>query len=636
MSIVWGLEIKDSVSIPANAAAAAMGDAAQQAKTLAGAMKSAQSALTKANALGDVVNVRKAAANFHVLSEAYQKLPAEARAAADGTAALMAKQNAIVEAAQRTVAAEHEASEGARSLGESMTESVFKAELLKDALEELVKKGLEGIKEGFMFAIEASENLKRMTAQFDALGPAGQNAGAQTVAAIRGIAKEIPQSEAQIAGWARSLQATGTIRLDKLKDQIKAIAGADALGAVEGAGEATRSVLAKLNETSMKGGKTRFTLAELAPTGISEAEFLKSLGMTPANFEAAKKAGTVSGGQISDAITKAINIKSGGALAAQMDELSTIATKAKDGLTHLFEDVDVSPLTDGLKEFFSIFDAATPSGATLKRGITAAFKEIVAIMLKVRDGFLHLVIAFLETALFFKKHGEGIKAIVVGIGVALLVAFGPAALVAIATYTAAMVTAAIATIAANLPLILIAGAIGLITAAVIYFWPQIKKAIAAIGEFATKGFDMAVDFVAGLVGGFMDGVAKVENAASNMAHAALDAVRNIFKSHSPSVAAFELGGSIPEGLAGGIDAGSDKAAGASQDMAVNVMGRAAPRGGAGGAGGGGGGFSITIESFVIEAGHASSPGELKEMVEEGFSTLADRIALMIGSAPSPA
>jgi hypothetical protein len=607
VAIVWGLEIRDTVSAPANAAASAMGDAAQQAKALTSAMKSAQSALAKAQALGDVKGVKQAAANFHLFNEALSALPPPAAAAAEGT----------------------------KHLTESMTESVFKAELLKDAVEELAKKGLEALKEGFMFAIEASENLKRMTAQFDALGPAGQHAGAQTIAAIRGIAKEVPQSEAQIAAWARSLQATGTIKLDKLKDQIKAIAGADALGAVEGAGDNVRSMLAKLNEQGAGAGKVKFSLAQLAPTGISEPEFLHALGMTPQNFAAAKKAGTLSGQQISDAIVKAINIKSGGALEAQMDELGTLATKAKDSLTHLFEDVDVSPLTDGLKEFFSIFDAATPSGATLKRGITAVFKEIVQILLKVRDGFLHVVIAFLQGALFIKKHGEGIKAVILGVGAALLFAFGPAALVAIGAYTVAMIGAAIATIAANLPLILIAAAIGLITAAVIYFWPQIKKAIAAIAEFATKGWNMAVDFVAGLVGGFMSGVKKVEDAASNVAHAAIDAVKNIFKSHSPSQVMMDVGASIPEGLAGGIDAGTGKAVGASQDMASDVVGAAGPRGAAG-AGGGGGGVNITIESFVIEAGHAATPAELKDLVEEGFSTLADRLALMVGAGPSPA
>jgi hypothetical protein len=603
-----------------------MGDAASQAKVLAGAMKSAQAAVAKAAALGDVKGAQIAATRFHALSATLESLPPHAEAA----------------------------SEGARGLGESMTESVFKAEVLKDALEELGKKAVEALKTGFEFAIEASENLKRMTAQFDALGPAGQHAGAQTIAAIRGIAKEVPQSEAQIAGWARSLQATGTIKLDKLKDQIKAIAGADALGAVEGAGEATRAVLAKLNETSQKGGKTRFTLAELAPTGISEAELFKAMGpnMNAAGFEAGKKAGAITGAQISEAITKAINIKSGGALAAQMDELSTIATKAKDGLMHLFEDVDVSPLTDSLKSFFSIFDLSAPSGQAIKRGITAAFKEVSAILLKVGDGVRHVIIAFLQGAIFIKKHGEGIKAVVLGVGATILVAFGPAALIAIGAYTAAMWGAAVATIAANLPLILWAAAIGLAVAAIMYFAPQIKKSALAIGEFATKGWNMAVDFVASLVDGFMSGVKKVEDAASKIAHAAIDAVKNIFKAHSPSQVMMDLGVGIPEGMATGISQGTGKAVGASQDMSADVMSAATPgpqsgsgveaapkgRGGAalGGRGGGGGGFNITIESFVIEAGHASSPGELKELVEEGFSTLADRLAIMVGSGPSPA
>lgn len=611
MSITWGVELKDGVSQPAGMIASAMGTAAQQTKVLTSAMTAAQNAVTKAAAIGDVKGAQAAASRFHALSMTLADLPPH----------------------------EHEASDGAKGLGDSMFASVFKAELLSHAVEELGRKAAEALKEGFMYAIDASENLKRMTAQFDALGPSGQHAGKQTVAAIRDIAKEVPQSEAQVASWARSLMATGTIKLDKLKDQIKAIAGADALGAVEGAGDATRSILAKLNEQGMAGGgKVKFSMAQLAPTGISEPEFLKALGMTPQNFAAAKKAGTLTGAKISDAIVKAINIKAGGALGAQMDELSTIVTKAKDGFMHLFEDVDPAPLIDGLKEFFSIFDLANPSGQVIKATIVTVFNALYKITGKVfeamRVGFLHLIIWGLQAALFVKQHFGAIKAALIGVGVALLVVFGPAALAALAAFTMAMWGAAVATIAANLPLLLIAAAIGLVTAAVIYFWPQIKKAVSAVVEFAEKGWDAASNFVSGFVNGIVGGIVRAEQAVANMGTAVLDKVRGLFKSHSPSQVMFEIGAGIPEGMAGGIRGGTGAAVGASADMSGDVMGAAAS--GRGGRGGAGGGVVIHIDQFTIEAGHAASPGELRHIVEEEFTSLAERLAAMIGAAPQPA
>jgi hypothetical protein len=623
LAIVWGIELKDSVSVPANAAASAMGEASQQAKALTSAMKSAQSALAKAQALGDVAGVRKAAANFHQFGEALGRLPAPTE----------------------------EASNKARTFGDSMFGAVFKAELLKDAVEELGKKAFEALKGGFAMAIEASENLKRMTAQFDALGPAGAHAGAATIEALRDIGKEVPQSEAQVASWARSLMATGTIKMDKLREQIKAIASSDALGAVEGAGEATRNVLAKLNETMERGSKTKFTLAKLAPTGLSEADFLKAIGMSAANFEAAKKAGTVTGMQISDAIVKALNIKGKSALDAQMDELGTMATKAKDSFMRLFENVDIAPLADGLKSFFSIFDLANPSGQVLKAGITNTFNVIFKIVGKVfellRVGFLHLTIWALQALVYlkplvrqfqewFKAHDgmniliKGLKGL--GIVLGILVGFFGAIIVTTIGVYAAFTAIGLA----------IVGAMGWVLGLV-------PRAAEALVDLASKGIQAGKDLVMGLVNGVEGGVGAAVDAVKNLGKSALDAIRGVFQSHSPSQIMFGIGMGVPGGLAAGIHGGTGQAVAASAHMStavvapveqsvarapINDTAKPASRGGGGGAQGGS--VSVTIEQFTIEASHAGSPAEMRELVEEGFMSLTERLALMIGAAPEPA
>jgi len=622
VSIVWGVNLRDEVSPPANAAAKAMGDAAQQAKVLASAMKAAQAATTKAAALGDAAGVRRAAANYHVLSESFHALPPGAR----------------------------EATEKTHELGESMFASVFKAELLKDAVEELGKKAFEVLKSGFELAIDASENLKRMTAQFDALSAAGGVSGKATVAAIREIAKEVPQSEAQVAAWSRSLMATGTIRLDKLKEQIKAIASADALGAVEGAGEAVRGILSKLNETAERGSKTKFTLAKLAPTGLSERDFLNAIGMTAGNFEAAKKAGTVTGLQISDAIVKALNLKGKSALEAQMDELSTLATKAKDAFTKLFEDVDITPFTDGLKSFFNIFDLARPSGQAMKAGITATFNEIFKIAGKVfelmRHGFFVIGSVVLQTMLFlrpfvrqfkewFAAH-DGMNIMItalkgVGIVVGILAGFF-GGLVLSGLAVGAMFTALGTAVAL---------AIG-------YVVGLVPRAGEALGDMAFKAVQAGTDFVNGLVDGIKNGIGRAVAAAKEMGTSVLNSITGMFQSHSPSLVMRGIGMGLPGGLAAGIHGGTGQAVAASVHMSeavvrpvetVRVGASAPPRTAAPsgeGGGRGGGSVNLTIENFSINAGHTGTPQELRQIVEEEFTSLGERLALMIGSAPEPA
>ena len=283
-------------------------------------------------------------------------------------------------------------------------EGSLAARVVERAFDAIVDSGRELIS----MAIEASERVSHLTEVFGALsGASEESAGAAGKAIFdltRTIAKQLPQSEATIQSWARSLMAAGVTDLTKLQASLKAISGAEAL--VEGGGEKVRGMLAKLSEASERGTKVKFSIGQLAGTGVSEPEFLKQIGMTAANFEAAKKHGQITGTAIAEALTRAIGEKAAGPLAGQMGELSTVITKAKDSAMQLLEGVDPKPLVDGIKMLLSVFDATQPSGKLLKDILTGAFDAIFAVAGKLfaflKTAFLQLMIWGLQVAIWLK------------------------------------------------------------------------------------------------------------------------------------------------------------------------------------------------------------------------------------------
>jgi hypothetical protein len=288
--ISWGVELTDKVSAPANASAAAMGRAAQQAKVMTDAV--------------------------HGLHGPLGEIP-----------------SALDEVKEHS---------------ESMFTEFFKAEFAVELVKKLGEAVFDLGKEMFTMAIEAGENVEKLTSVFQALSGGVEGAGTATLAMLRDLEKEIPQSEKQVSAWARGLMAAGVTDMSKLRESLKAIAGAESL--VEGGGERVKSILEKLNEASIKGTKIKFSVASLAGTGLTEEDVMKQLGMTPKQLELAKKHGTITGTQIADAMVKALAEKSAGLLEAQMNEIGTMATKAKDSIMRLFEGVNIKPFSDGLKE----------------------------------------------------------------------------------------------------------------------------------------------------------------------------------------------------------------------------------------------------------------------------------------------
>lgn len=642
--IVFGVELKDQVSLNANRASEAMLGAADQAKVLGNAMKATQAAMAKAVALSDVAKVKLLSAQYQQLKESFQ-----------GVEPALLQQQTAMKAAAEAAKAEAKALEESRAAAKKAADDIAKAfaELAEKA-EQLKKNSAIGLGavaavgvataavlyEGGKMALEASENVKRLTATFDALGNGAPGAGAATLSMLRSLEKEVPESEATVASWARTLEGAGVTDLGSLRNDLKAVAAAEAL--VEGGGEHVKNMLAKLEEQSLKGGgKVKFSLAQLAGTGVSESEFLGAIGMTPANFAAAKKAGTLGGRQVSDAISKALATKASGALSAQMGELATLETKAADAAKHLFEGVDTEPLTAGVRDLFGIFDDAQPSGQVMKAAITGAFNAIFVVANKVlgfiRTAFLETIILALQVAIAIKHHPalfEAIGAVIAGSVIGAIVALT----VFTWGYVTAAAAAAVAVLAATWPFLLIGAAIGLVIFGIyelVKHWAQIKE---FFGNLAAGAIEAAANFVEGLVNGITNGVGRAVAAVKHLGTSVINGLKNLLGIHSPSTVMFEFGARTSEGFAGGITAGGGNVEAATSGMAgaaASGAGRGASGGSRGGAGGGGRAV-VHIDHLQIDGSKAVSPGEMRQIVEEELASLAERIALMIGAAPEPA
>jgi hypothetical protein len=563
-----------------------------------------------------------------------------AKSAADSVRGLESSMRGLESSANKMTSAMGDAGGGAsgfKEKSEGMFGAFLEAEIAVEAIKalgEAVLSAAEFVGELAWKAIEASEKVNMLTASFQALAGGGQGAGEQTLAAVRKIAKEIPQSETVVQKWAQSLMAAGVTDMSQLQGSLKAIAGAEAL--VEGGGDKVKGMLAGLAEQGA-GSKLRFNMRQLAGTGLTESDFLSAIGMTAANFNAAKKKGTITGQQIGIAISKALEEKSAGALDASMNTWDAAVAKGKDLITHLFEGVDTEGLMASVRDFFSVFDLANPSGQAIKVGIGGAMKWITE---KMQQGILlakHLFLflelhalltynylrpivhSFLEWSArtkFLSTVLDGLEFVLMGIGAAIGVAIVAVAAIGVAL---AGVATGVAWLIGKIP-DAIAALIGLGARG----WDALK-------EFVSSGARAAVDFVAGMIKGIVDGTGALVAAASHMAKSAWNAVTGALGIHSPSTVMMKVGANFGEGTALGIESKDSRVASAAGSQSAAAIPAAA-------ASKGGGSSSSSVSNkhdwhITINAKDGATAKDLYAIFEEQLASIEERLALSQGVAP---
>ena len=482
--------------------------------------------------------------------------------------------------------------------------------------------------EGAHLALEAVGLKEKTLAAFSALA-GGEEAGAATLKMVRELGRSVPQTEAELTQWAKTMLGAG-VSADDLQKNLKAVAGAQAL---VGGGEKALSVITRLNEAGAKGSKVKFSTSMLAGTGVTEEELMKQLGMTPKQLELAKKQGTLTGKQLSDALVNVLATKGAGPVEAQTLELSAQWAKLKDNFMHLFEDVDVGPFLEAIKSLFSVFDQAKPSGQAMKSGITTAlngvFKILAMIIPKVRTFFLEMIVFGLKAYIaikplwtgfvaFWKAHNGSaiLLTILKGLGIAIGVVVGAFAImlgvgVAVAGMFSAIGVAVVA-------------AVGLVIG-------LIPKAIGALADFGSAAIDAAKNFISGLVDGIKNGAGIVIDAVKNLGSSMLGGIKGILGIHSPSVEMMKLGKHAGGGFAAGVEAANDNVGAAAGGLSAAAAGGVAS--GVGGApapapSSGGGGVTVTLEAGAIQINGAS--GSATDLTETAVTLMFERIALTQG------
>ena len=403
--LTFSVGLEDHVSPAAKASASALRELQTELSGSKAKLALYQQQLSAAKALGDVEGYRK-----------YSALVAEARretfelgsalVAAGGPAAKLGEGlHKVVEPAEVA----HRALEGVESGLKGMASAIKSGDVaggIEGAAEalagmaqalDLVIPGLgsvaagaikaagaiggffaEVVEEGVKTALEVAEVNERLTATFEALGDKpGQ--GAKTLAFLNDLSTELPQTRDQLARWGKEFQAFGITDLGALREQIRATAAAQAIMG-EGGAEAYKKLAEKVQDAAqghhaLKMGKD--PIKAIALSGVSASAVAERLGMTLEQLDGKLKSGTMDAEKFGKALSSTLAEKGEKPLEAMGNEIGTIMAKGKETFLHLFDGIDVSPITDGLKSLIALGDAANPVGADIKAGIGEGIQGVI-------------------------------------------------------------------------------------------------------------------------------------------------------------------------------------------------------------------------------------------------------------------
>lgn len=473
------------------------------------------------------------------------------------------------------------AAEGIKKLGEAVVEA-------GEALVEFVAHGVE-------FALEAAEFKENMALAFDVVSQTADE-GERTYASIERIAEAQHLDIRHAIGLARELALAGVENEQIVSDTVAAQGALQRVGLEAGAEKLRRIV-----EQSETLGHLVLP-RKLGAVGFKVDDIAKSLNLTPKQFAADLKAGKIEVDRGISAINSAILGGNVGKLAAQKFDLKDVATDWHNVWQKIVEDVDAGPLTSALRNFVDIFSDGQSSGKGLKDELTSDVNAILKVLGNLvsqsETVFLKLELGFYEgkvaaIPLTDQLHKLGLE--------------GP---------NLASIGDSAREIAKDM---VIAGTAVALVAGFILRLQQLNE------PAKVAGHEIGLGFVGGLLDALTSGKFQVVKEIAGLGQAAISALRNVWKSHSPSEVAYDIGIGIPEGMALGANAGSARAATA----VGSVLGPHLSEGGASSFA-----TSRTVSvgniTVTVHAPHGSDGDEIASLVEEKLVDVIDRINMEMG------
>ncbi len=632
--------------------------AVAQFKSLTSAVKAGESAMTKAAALGDTKGFDAAKAKVVDLKGAISSLPEGTEKAAGGTRsfekALWSARNAMdvgrqtITAAVQGIASSFSAlAKGdVRGAIQGMTDAVAGMAKMLD----MVVPGLGqvasavisigggiaaalggGIASAVKFAVSINQAERSAIASFDALGAASGTTGQQVKDMLDGLSDKIGIADDVLEPLTKDFMKMGVVGVDALEKLTLAAISANAIVGSDAGAAAFTTLQKKIQLAAETGQKFQLgtkALLQLGEAGTSVTDIAAKMGMSTKALTDGLAAGTVDAKAFGEAMTDAVIGKGSGPLAAMGAEWGHISKMFSKSIGDMFKGLDIGPLMSAVKDFFAIFQQASPSGQAMKSGVGGAMQTILDIAAKVVPMVKHL---FLDIEIYALKAYIAVKPIVDR----LLAMTGASSVVD-------LVTGAFATLggwlqkAADLvtPLIKRIGdflasesgmkilsavfsalwtalkVVGVAIAVVVAvfvglwaicvgfgvtMWALIGTVLAfgsSIGEGISKGIqaakfyiltfitDVLVNFYAlrdkmyemggnllqGLIDGIMSKVDLVKNTISGVAGGILDVFGAKTETHSPSRAFARAGGFLGDGLVVGMEASAPDVYGASSSL----------------------------------------------------------------------
>lgn len=580
-------------------------------------LSSAQDRMTKASALGDIAGFRKAKTDAANLTATLDPLKTKH---AEATAQM-----------QQFSGAASQASASSADLQAELAEVTGGLSLVIEAL--AVVGGAIGavVIAGAALAIEASEAKAKMVGLFDALGE-GKVTGKETVAMLDELGDSIGQTREKLAPLAQKFMAMGVTGTAQLRALTLAAASAGALA--EGGGEAFEKMFKKISAAAQTGAALKIPLkglGSLADMGLTVDDVSRKMGISAQKLQQQLKAGSVDAKKFGDALQQALVEKGAGPLERAGASLTNVWAKFKENISKMFEDVDVGPFLEEVKQLFDIFSQAKPSGQAMKAGIGGFFKEVFALATKlvpmVKHFLLDMVIyglrayiALRPIAKWFQDllKNQTVMKILVGafkvFGVVLLVVAGAIA------FVVALVVAC--WVACTALILAVYAAIGAFTALV-------DGAGKALADWLKSAASAAGEFISGLVNGIKNGVGDVVEAVKGLASKAKEGFKKALGISSPSKVMMEFGGHVAGGVAEGMTSRAPEVHAASSELAGAAAG-----GFGGGSGtasrGGSAGSNVTlhIEKGAVNISGAGKSAE--EITEAMLAVVFERLALEQG------
>ena len=476
---------------------------------------------------------------------------------------------------------------------------------VKEVTSKVIELGISAIET----ALDVTALNEKLRATFDALGEQGPGSGQKTLDMLDALSTKLPQSRDKLAGWTKQIEATGVTDLGELKDQITAVASAQAIMGDEGAA-AYVSITEKIRLAVEGNGKLKMEargLKALYHAGANETDIAQKMGMSVAQLKAGLKAGTVDAKAFGDALEQTLLTKGKGPLEAMGTELGTIGTKATETFRHLFDDVDTAPLTDALLQLVSLGDAGDVTGKSLKQGITAGMNGIIA---AVGHAIMKVEIFFLDLEIQWRLfHAQLAPTISLLQTIGLLSKPGTGGGSAKPGEKESGNTNRLGKAFSD------------------FSWTSpIASTFKATGALFMSNLGQGID------GGVNEQIEKARKAGVDIGVAAKGGIQQSTESHSPSRVAFRLGAGMPQGMAMGMRSESHLPAREGRRMggvALGGMTRAmfAESPTMGGRGGGGGTHIDHLE-VSIQAPHGVT--DAAAITVTGLTLALERIQLASG------